>query len=211
MHIPAAFREEDVATLVSFMQAHSFATLITMYDQRPVASHVPLVVTQQADQITLTGHLAKANPQWQGFGDHESLAIFAGPHAYISPSAYTQRESVPTWNYIAVHAYGQPRPITLSDAPDAMDEMIDEMIDTYGADYKAQWHSLSERYRNGMMRGIVGFELVVTRLDGQYKLSQNRDRTDQANIAHDLLNSPDSAAQAIGAAMQRNLDRESST
>lgn len=209
MYIPNAFREEDLETLVSFMAAHSFATLVTLQNQMPVASHIPLVVIRQGDKVKLTGHLAKANPQWQAFGDHESLAIFTGPHAYVSPSAYEQRENVPTWNYIAVHAYGMPRPITLTDSRASMDEMIDEMIDTYGADYKAQWHSLSEGYREGMMRGIVGFEMTVTRLDGQYKLSQNRHHTDQANVAHSLLQSPDPNAQAVGEAMQQNCDRES--
>ncbi|WP_243713818.1 FMN-binding negative transcriptional regulator [Nostoc sp. 106C] len=113
MYIPNAFREEDIEKLVAFMRANSFATLVSLQNNIPVASHVPLVVTVQNNVVKLTGHLAKQNPQWQVFEQSESLAIFTGPHAYISPSLYEQRESVPTWNYIAVHAYGIPQIITL--------------------------------------------------------------------------------------------------
>ncbi|MDM9384899.1 FMN-binding negative transcriptional regulator [Chlorogloeopsis sp. ULAP01] len=206
MYIPNAFREEDTEKLVAFMRANSFATLVSVHNRLPIASHIPLVVTVQNNIVKLTGHLAKANPHWQVFGEIESLAIFTGPHAYISPSLYEKRESVPTWNYIAVHAYGVPQIITLSDSRELMDKMIDTMIDTYGSDYKSQWHSLSDNFREGMMNGIVGFEMTVTRLEGKYKLSQNRSQNDQYNVAHALLQSADLNAQAIGAAMQQNFE-----
>lgn len=208
MYIPNAFREEDIEKLVAFMRANSFATLISIRDRIPVASHIPLVITLQDNVVKLTGHLAKLNTQWQFFGEDESLAVFTGPHAYISPSIYEKPENVPTWNYIAVHAYGIPQTITLNRSRELMDEMIDEMIDIYGSDYKSQWHSLSDGYREGMMHKIVGFEMTVTRLEGKYKLSQNRSQTDRANIAHTLLQSDDSNAQAIGKAIQQNLELE---
>lgn len=206
MYIPNAFREDDTEKLVAFMRANSFATLVSIQNNFPVASHIPFVITVQNNVVKLTGHLAKQNPQWQLFGMGESLAVFTGPHAYISPSLYEKRESVPTWNYIAVHAYGIPQIITLSDSQELMDEMIDEMIDTYSSDYKSQWHSLSENFRQGMMNGIVGFEMTVTRLQGKYKLSQNRSLTDQYNVAHALLQNADLDAQAIGLAMQNHLE-----
>jgi transcriptional regulator len=210
MYIPPAFREEDLEKLVAFMRAHSFATLISVHDRLPVASHVPLVVTVQEQVVKLTGHLAKQNPQWQAFEAGESLAVFTGPHAYIAPALYEKQESVPTWNYIAVHAYGVPQPITLSDSRELMDKMIHEMIETYGQEYMAQWHSLSDRFQDSMMHGIVGFEMTVTRLEGKYKLSQNRSHTDQQTVAFTLLQSPDPQAQAVGAAMQENLKSQSS-
>ncbi|WP_277127941.1 FMN-binding negative transcriptional regulator [Chlorogloeopsis fritschii] len=86
MYIPNAFREEDTEKLVAFMRANSFATLVSVHNHLPIASHIPLVVTVQNNIVKLTGHLAKANPHWQVFGESESLAIFTGPHAYISPS-----------------------------------------------------------------------------------------------------------------------------
>jgi transcriptional regulator len=206
MYIPNAFREDDIEKLVTFMRANSFATLVSILNDVPIASHIPLVVTVQNNVVKLSGHLAKANPQWQVFGVGETLAVFTGPHAYISPSLYEKQESVPTWNYIAVHAYGVPQVITLSDSPELMDKMIEEMIDTYGSEYKSQWHSLSDNFREGMMNGIIGFEMTVTRLEGKYKLSQNRSHFDQNNVAHSLLQSTESTVHAIGAAMKQNLE-----
>ncbi|MEH1967285.1 FMN-binding negative transcriptional regulator [Nostoc sp.] len=206
MYIPNAFREDDIEKLVAFMRANSFATLVSILNDVPVASHIPLVVTMQNNVVKLSGHLAKPNPQWQVFGVGEALAVFTGPHAYISPSLYEKRESVPTWNYIAVHAYGVPQVITLGDSPELMDQMIEDMIDTYGSEYKSQWHSLSDNFREGMMNGIIGFEMTITRLEGKYKLSQNRSHSDQNNIADALLQSTEPTVHAIGAAMKQNLE-----
>ncbi len=207
MYRPKAFQEDNVDKLVSFMQANSFATLVSILDGVPFASHIPLVTIVKDDVIKLIGHLAKQNPQGQAFTSAESLAIFTGAHAYISPSSYENPENVPTWNYIAVHAYGVPKTITFHDAPDSMDQMITEMVDTYEAEYKSQWESLSQGYREGMMKGIVGFEMIVTKLEGKYKLSQNRSEIDQQNVSDKLLQSSDSVIHAIGAEMQQNLEK----
>jgi transcriptional regulator len=99
MYRPTAFREDNVDKLVAFMKANSFATLISILDGIPVASHIPLVVTVEDGIVKLIGHLAKQNPQWQSFEGADSLAIFTGAHAYISPALYEKHESVPTWNY----------------------------------------------------------------------------------------------------------------
>jgi transcriptional regulator len=206
MYRPAAFQENDTAKLIAFMRANSFATLVSIVDGIPFASHVPLVVTIQGDVIKLVGHLAKPNPQWQSFATGESLAIFTGPHAYISPALYEKQENVPTWNYIAVHAYGMPQAITLQDSRESMDAMIHEMIDTYEADYQAHWHGLSHQYREGMMNGIVGFEMLVTRLEGKYKLSQNRSQGDQQSVSISLSQSSDPAARLVGSEMAQNLE-----
>lgn len=205
MYIPPAFRETDFETLVGFMQAHSFATLVSIHQGIPVATHVPMVATVSETGLILSGHLAKANTQWQSFEAAEALAIFTGPHAYVDPALYEKAENVPTWNYIAVHAYGTPQALTLEKDCDRMDAMIDTMINAYDASYKAHWEGLSETYRQGMMSGIVGFEIAVTRLEGKYKLSQNRNVTDQHHVAQALLQSPDPAAVALGEAMQQNL------
>jgi transcriptional regulator len=208
MYIPPAFREDDMEQLVTFMRANSFATVVSMMNNIPVASHIPVVVTVKNGIVKLSGHLAKANFQWQSFGLGETLAIFHGPRAYISPSLYEKKESVPTWNYIAVHAYGSPQVITLEDAPELMDQMIDEMIETYDSNYKSQWHDLSNNFREGMMNGIIAFEMTVTKLEGKYKLSQNRSHYDQSNVAHSLLQSTETNIQAIGAAMKQNLETD---
>ncbi|MBC8163416.1 MAG: FMN-binding negative transcriptional regulator [Roseiflexaceae bacterium] len=202
MYIPKAYRNDDAAQLVGFMREHSFATLVSIVEGAPFASHIPLVVTVDDQAIRLTGHLAKANPQWHAFGEAESLAIFSGPHAYVSPALYTQHESVPTWNYIAVHAYGVPVPIMLDDQPERTEAMLATMIATYEQAYQQQWDELPAKYRSGMMQGIVGFELVVSRLEGKYKLSQNRSALDQHTVAAALHEHGDAAAREIGAAME---------
>ena len=206
MYRPKAFQEDNVDKLVSFMQANSFATLVSILDGVPFASHIPLVAIVKDDVIKLIGHLAKQNPQWQAFESAESLAIFTGAHAYISPKSYEKHESVPTWNYIAVHAYGISKSITFHEKPESMDQMINEMVDTYEVEYKSHWQSLSQGYREGMMQGIVGFEMIVDRLEGKYKLSQNRSKVDQQNISNKLLQSSDSVIHGIGVEMQQNLE-----
>lgn len=206
MYRPAAFQEDNVDKLVAFMRANSFATLVSIVDGIPSASHIPLVITIEEGVVNLTGHLAEPNPQWQVFETAESLAIFTGAHAYISPALYEKHESVPTWNYIAVHAYGVPQIITLNDSRESMDRMIHEMIDTYEADYQSHWHDLSSQFREGMMNGIVGFKMRVTRLEGKYKLSQNRSQADQKRVSQALLQSSDPVARAVGHEMTQNLE-----
>jgi transcriptional regulator len=206
MHIPNAFREQDIEKLLAFMRANSFATLVSISNNLPIASHIPLVVTVEDDTIKLIGHLAKSNPHWKALKTSESLAIFSGAHAYISPSLYEKHESVPTWNYIAVHAYGIPELVTFNESQEQMNQMIDKTIDTYESGYHSQWHSLSNEFREGMMNGIVGFEMTVTRLEGKYKLSQNRSQADRHNVAHTLINSTDPADRALGVEMMRSLE-----
>lgn len=208
MYRPTAFQEDNIDKLVAFMKANSFATLVSSIDSIPYASHIPLVVTIEEDVVKLSGHLAKPNPQWQAFESAESLAIFTGPHAYISPTQYEKHESVPTWNYIAVHAYGVPKIIMLNDSPQAMNKMINQMIDTYDVDYQSHWDGLSNQFREGMMDGIVGFEMAVTRLEGKYKLSQNRSQADRENVSNTLLQSSDPAAHALGVEMKQNLEAD---
>ena len=206
MYIPDAFREDDVEKLVGFMRAHSFATLVSVIDGSPFASHIPLIVRREGDSLRLIGHLAKANLQWKAFGGGESLAIFSGPHAYISPTLYERRESVPTWNYIVVHAYGVPQIVTLADSPPAVEKILQEVIESYDPSYASQWDELSDKFRHGMMRGIVGFEMPVTRLEGKYKLSQNRSQADQGNVAQSLLRNTDPTIAGVGEAMRANLE-----
>lgn len=205
MYLPPLFREDDRTKLLDFMRAHSFATLVTVVDNAPFATHLPLMVEERGEELFITGHLAKPNAQWTGFGNGESLAIFGGPHAYISPSLYEKIESVPTWNYIAVHAYGTPIIYRYADAPARVQAMLEVMMQSFDPTYLAQWESLSDKFRQGMMMGIVAFEIAVTRIEGKYKLSQNRSMVDQATVAAHLQQASDQAAAAIGMAMQTKI------
>jgi transcriptional regulator len=166
---------------------------------------VPVVVRRHGDTVSLHGHVARANPQWRAFGAGESLAVFTGPHAYVSPSHYEQHESVPTWNYIAVHATGPVAALHVADDRTALEEEIRALIRANEGAYEQQWDSLPERYREGMLQGVVGFTMAVTRLEGKAKLSQNRGAADQHRVAAALVASPDPAAHAVGVAMRRGL------
>lgn len=207
MYVPKHFEENDREKLLEFMRANSFVTLVSILNGVPFASHIPLVIESKGDEVKLTGHLARSNDHWKAFGQGETLAIFTGPHAYVSPRLYEKRESVPTWNYIAVHAYGVPKIIDIAER-ETLERMMDEIVDFYDTSYKEQWHSLSETYRTSMMKGIVAFEMTVIKLEGKYKLSQNRSLADQHNVAEALTKSSDQAIAQTGVSMKKNLEKE---
>jgi transcriptional regulator len=205
MYIPAAFRHDEAETLLAFMQANSFITLVSQLEGSLIASHIPVVVQHHEGVVMIIGHLAKANPHCTALEAGESLAIFTGPHAYVSPTLYEKHENVPTWNYIAVHATGTTRTRHAAEDRAGMDQTMRDLIATYEASYQAQWDSLPERYRAGMLNGIVGFELTVTKLEGKYKLSQNRSEIDRQTVAGTLASSDDQVIQATGEAMFATL------
>ena len=180
---------EDQATAVAFMRANPFVVLVSTKDSEPFASHVPVVIREMDGLIRLRGHVAKANPHWRYLQDQpQCLVIFHGPQAYVSPSNYLTRENVPTWNYGAVHAYGEAR--TFSAVPELVG-MLDDLIPTFEAAYAQQWSSLDEAYRTRMLGHIVGFEIAVKKLEAKFKLSQNRTRQEQQNVIDSLCRSSD--------------------
>jgi transcriptional regulator len=200
MYIPNANRVEDQAQLLAFMRAHSFATVVSGVAGHLFASHVPLTISEVDGEIVLQGHLARANPQWHELAtQQEVLVIFQGPHAYISPRHYAKWESVPTWNYIAVHAYGSAQLVT-DDAGKLAS--LSGLVAATEAGYQHQWDAQTPQFQQGLLNGIVAFAITVNRLEGKYKLSQNRPVGDQERVAAALLHHADSAAQAIGHAMQ---------
>ena len=208
MYLPKVYQEDDTEKLVAFMRRNSFAALVSMLEGELVATHLPLVVTVEDETVTLLGHVARANPHASAFNAGEALAIFSGPHAYISPTLYEKEESVPTWNYVAVHAHGVPQALNFKDRPDTMQTLMDAMVDEYEPSYRAQWDSLSEKYRHGMMNGIVGFEMKVERLYGKYKLSQNRSRSDRESVADALAAQQDKTIADVGNLMKEGLESE---
>jgi transcriptional regulator len=205
VYIPEFNRIEDRDTSLAFLRANPFAVLVSSLDGLPFATHVPLAVRERSGQIVLRGHVAKANPHWKSFGqEQESLVIFQGPHAYISPALYEIAESVPTWNYAAVHVYGR---VSVVDEKQSR-EILEELIGEFDSSYAAHWASLSEEYRSRMLRHIVAFEMLALRLETKFKLSQNRTRREQANIVRALANSGDSAVAGVAALMrQQGLGR----
>jgi transcriptional regulator len=191
--------------IIAFMQRYSFATIVTQIDGMPVATHLPFLVKEENDKIILQAHFAKANPQWKEIEAHTSLVIFTEPHAYISPSNYEKVENVPTWNYIAVHAYGKAR---MLDSVEQKTELLKHTINTFESAYLQQWDRLPDQYRLKMMNGIVAFEIEVTDLQAKKKLSQNRSELERENIINSLGRSADTNEREIAAYMS---DLESRT
>ena len=183
MYVPKAFREDDVARLHEFIRAWSFGLLVTDVDGVPGATHLPFVLDAAAGaQGRLIAHVARANPQWQTFdGTRQALAVFGGPHAYVSPTWYAASPAVPTWNYAAIHAYGHPRILEGAEATrDAVERLVRE--------HDASWRLADQpvEFVAGMLRGIVAFELPIDRLEGKLKLSQNRPAADRPGIVRAL-------------------------
>ncbi|MGF7080622.1 FMN-binding negative transcriptional regulator [Mucilaginibacter sp. UYCu711] len=198
MYTPKLNLITDQQEAVSFMQQFSFATIVTVKDGIPCATHLPFVVSQRDEQIILTSHFAKVNPQAAEILNCRPLVIFTEPHAYISPRHYESEQSVPTWNYIAVHAYGTA---VIIDNSEAKSQLLEQTIHFYEADYLKQWNALPQDYKLNMMKGITGFEIVVDELQGKKKLSQNRTEKERENIITDLRKSNISAERDIAAYM----------
>lgn len=195
MYTPKHFLVDDKAELLAFMQQYSFALLISTHNNCPTATHLPFIVQQTADDnIVLTAHFAKANPQWQQITQQKVLVVFSQPHAYISPKHYDNTISVPTWNYIAVHAYGHAQII---DQPVQVLSILEQTIQYYESDYLAQWHSLPNDYKHSMIQGIVAFNIQIDQLQASYKLSQNKNEGEKQRIMHTLSNSPHSHEKDI--------------
>lgn len=209
MYIPAAFRVEDSSKLAAFIQRHSFATFITSNGGVPFASHLPMLFRAGGSGPgTLVAHMARANPQWEHFASGaEALAIFHGPHSYISPTWYETTPAVPTWNYAAVHAYGVPRII---EAHSEVVALLQDTVALYERGREQPWDGiLADDYRDKMIRGIVAFEMPIARLEGKYKLGQNRPVEDQQKVYAALSASPDAESRALAGMMTRECKVDS--
>jgi transcriptional regulator len=193
MYIPSFNKFEDQQEVIGFMQRYSFATIVTAKDGMPVATHLPFLIQQKEDKIILRAHFAKANPQATDSINTRTLVIFTEPHAYISPKNYEKVENVPTWNYLAVHAYGT---CTLLDEENKA-ALLKETIKNYEVDYLKQWDSLPDDFKQKMMKGIVAFEIVVDDLQAKAKLSQNRSQTERDNVINDLAHAEDTFKKEI--------------
>jgi transcriptional regulator len=200
VYIPEHFRLRQHADAIAFMRANPFAILISTTDAGPFATHLPLFVRAAEEKVILRGHVAKANPHWRHLEQQpQCLTIFHGPHSYISPSNYAARESVPTWNYGAVHLYGNARVFS---SPEDLLGVLHELMGTFEPAYASQWASLDETYRERMLRQIVGFEIEITKMEAKFKLSQNRPREDQANVIASLEKAKDSAVSGVARLMR---------
>ncbi|HEX8266463.1 MAG TPA: FMN-binding negative transcriptional regulator [Pyrinomonadaceae bacterium] len=205
MYIPTRFLETDRETILNFVEQNSFATLISFDGEKPIATHIPLLVEQtENEQIYLVGHIARANPQWKTFADSEEiLAVFAGAHAYISPRWYdVPEQNVPTWNYQSIHAYGKPQ---IVEEKNALVEMLGCLIAKFEPNTSYDLETISPEIVGRLVKGIVGFRIAVSRFEAAFKLSQHRPEF-HAGVISGLVENADENSMAIAAAM-RNLKK----
>ena len=208
MYVPPHFREDQVPELHDFIRAAPLATLVSSTPAGLFASHLPLLIDPEPKPFgTLSGHLARANPHWkEATSGTEALAIFTGPQAYITPAWYVAKQEtgkvVPTWNYAAVHAYGTLR---FFEDEASLLRLVTRLTETHEAKRAAPW-AVSDAppdFVKGMLRAIVGFELTVTRLEGKWKMSQNRPPADIERVVEGLDRDGEAAVAAVVAKRNR--------
>lgn len=207
MYCPEAFREDRTEVLHALMRTHGFATLVSVADGAPMVTHLPLHLDAgEGESAVLRGHMARANPHWQALAAAgEALAIFQGPHAYVTPSFYASKQEtgkvVPTWNYAVAHCRG---PVSVHQDADWLRTHVAELTDAHEAGRPEPWgvDDAPERYVQTMLRGIVGVEMEIRALDGKWKMSQNREAADFAGVAAALGASPVASDRATAEVMR---------
>jgi transcriptional regulator len=202
MYIPPIYKNNNLAEVRAFLEQHSFAILVSQLAGKPWATHLPLeLATNAAGNEVLVGHISRANPQAANFTDGSLLlAIFSGAHSYISSSWY-DHENVPTWNYIAVHVVGTVRVLDTDELVNTLKNLVDKY--EKGSKSPVSVDSMSEKMFNRELRGIIGFELEIQEIQAAYKLSQNRDEHNHANIIAELDETGDENARKLAEAMRK--------
>jgi transcriptional regulator len=204
MYSPKFNQVANRSILIQAMQAYSFAILFGPQSSADapaplLATHLPLVIRDVGEHGIIEGHFAKANHHWQSLAGRETLIVFPGPHGYVSPTLYLDQLAVPTWNYIAIHAYGTLE--LIEDAP-GKDTLLKGLIQVHEPAYVERWQAMPEGYRRTMLAGIVGFRIPISHIEGKFKLSQNRAEAERSNVhAAHATGTPDE--QALAAWMER--------
>ncbi len=200
MYTPKLYREEDRVKIVEFLQQNDFATLVCYDGEKPVASHLLVEVLEDGEKLLINGHMSRANSLWRTFENNsEVLVMFQGPHTYISPTWYNH-VNVPTWNYQSVHVYGRPRVITDHDEAYSL---LKRLIDRHEINSHYRMETLPQDFVEKEMKGIVAFQIEVTQIHANYKLSQNRSDEDYQNIISHLEERTDELSHGVAAAMKR--------
>lgn len=203
MYIPKQFKNESQDEIIEFIRNNSFGVLFSQDDDQPTATHLPFIVKEAEEDIILITHMAKANPQWKTLDGKTALAVFTGPHAYISASWYEEPGTVSTWNYVSAHAHGQVEVLTDSQS---LKEILKTATDFYEAGFDKPWKfEENEETVESMLNGIVGIRLTVDKLEGKWKLNQHhsKERRDKVITQLKLQNAYDS--QEIAQLMENHI------
>ncbi len=200
MYISKLYREEDRGKILEFVRQNEFATLVTYDGEKPTASHLLMEVAEDGEQLFINGHMSKANPLWKTFEKNpEVLVIFQGPHTYISPTWYNH-VNVPTWNYQAVHIYGKPQ--IVSDHAEVY-KILSRLTARNESVPSYRLETLPQDFVEKEMKGIVAFRIEVTRIEANYKLSQNRNDEDYHSIVSRLEEREDEMSHGVADAMRK--------
>jgi transcriptional regulator len=194
MYTPRFNQVSDRTVLLDAMRSYSFAILFGPAGELQ-ATHLPLIVSDEGPHGTLLGHFALANSHWAALAGRETLVVFPGPHTYVSPTLYNEPLSVPTWNYIAIHACGT---LSLIEDDPGKIALLEALIHQHEPAYLDRWRAMPDGYRRTMLAGITGFRIPIARIEGKFKLSQNRPAEDRRNVQLD---------HAAGTDDQRELAR----
>jgi transcriptional regulator len=206
MYIPEAFGQHDQAVLFDFIEQHGFGLLVTRGESEPFATHLPLLLDRAGGgHGALLGHTAAANPQIVQAAGQSVLAIFSGPHAYISPSWYEADKLVPTWNYAAVHVYGT---LHIVRDEETLANILRSTVALYESSRPEPWtFDAGGDFARKLMKQVIGFHIVIDRIEGKWKLSQNQPAERQAKVVRALRAAPDENSQAVAALMEKLAER----
>lgn len=201
MYVPSSFVEPDRDRLHDFVEQNGFGVLVSQHAGLPTATHLPFLLDRNGGpQGTLSGHIARANPQWRDAEGQPALAVFSGPHAYVSPAWYETEKMVPTWNYVAVHATGRLRVI---EDPDELRPIVQASVAAYEAPRPSPWQLEPGEYLERMLKLIVGFRIEIERLEGAWKLSQNHPVERRERVIGALEGNPET--RPVAALMRQTL------
>ncbi|AWM15915.1 FMN-binding negative transcriptional regulator [Bacillus inaquosorum] len=203
MFIPAPFKlnESDAYDVI---RENGFATLFSMHEGMPFATHLPLLISD--DKACLYGHFALQNPQWKDIVGQSVLAVFHGPHCYISPSWYETNKAVPTWNYVTVHVYGEVE--LLEDEKELADSMKDLVLKYESPDSSYKLEDVDPAFLAGMNKGVKGFKINISKIEGKAKLSQNHSLLRQTLVMNQLNQIPHTGEQKISGLMKENINKK---
>ncbi|MFB5252794.1 FMN-binding negative transcriptional regulator [Bacillus mycoides] len=201
MYIPKHFTIQDEETKYEMIEQNSFATLFSQHNGAPYATHLPLLLNKET--LTLYGHFARPNEQWKDSGNQQVLAVFQGPHSYISPSWYETNKAVPTWNYVAVHVYGELE--IVEDEQELIDSLQDLVHKYENPKSTYSLNDVDPNYMEGLSRGIVGFRIKINKIEGKAKLSQNHSVERRKLVVEELEKVESEGSRGIAGLMKKGV------
>jgi len=202
MYIPLEYKNTNVEDVKAFVQANSFGILVSQVNDKPWATHIPMELTKNAEgKDVLLTHVSRGNIQWKDIDEtQEVLAIFQGPHTYVSSSWYDY-ESVPTWNYIAVHVYGKMKLLEGQELWDTLKRLVDKHEKS--VEHPVSMEKMSKKYINREIKGVKGIEIEISSIEASYKLSQNKSEKNHDTIVNELKKRKDDYSHQVAVAMKK--------